>query len=122
MAETNKEYKQALAKDLLDYASLEPKERFNKLKILKNTISTADDLEYKELIVEILEGLSDSAKNQIPKNVKKMTDSDIDKEEKDAELDDLLTDIDSIDINDISLDDLIDDLDDISLDDLIDDI
>lgn len=122
MAETNKEYKQALAKDLLDYASLEPKERFNKLKMLKNTISTADDLEYKELIVEILEGLSDSAKNQIPKNVKKMTDSDIDKEEKDAELDDLLTDIDSLDENDINLDDLIDDLDDISLDDLIDDI
>lgn len=122
MGETNKEYKQALAKDLLDSASLEPKERFNKLKMLKNTISTADDLEYKELIVDILEGLTNSAKNQIPKNVKKMTDSDIDKEEKDAELDDLLTDIDSIDVNDISLDDLIDDLDDISLDDLIDDI
>lgn len=110
MSETNKQYKQALAKDLLNTASLEPKERYNKLKILKNTISTADDLEYKELIVEILEGLTDSAKNQIPKNVKKMTDSDIDKEEKDAELDELLTDIDSLDENDINLDDLIDDI------------
>lgn len=118
MSVTDKEYKEGLAKDLLDFASLEPKERFNKLKILQKSISAIDDLDNKELIVEILEDLSMSAKNQIPKNVKKMTIKDIDDEEKDAELDDLVGEIDNLDIDDLDLDSLIEDLDDLDLDDL----
>ncbi len=112
MEDTNIRYQKALAKDLVDYAGLSPKERFERLNDLKDSVKGIKELENKKLIVEILDDLSKEAELQsktLPTQPKK---------QKDDDLDSLLTDIDDLDVEDVDLDSLLDDLDDLDLDDI----
>lgn len=117
------EYKNTIANVLIDITFLQGQERLDSLVKVKDSLTNLTDkqIDNRILVIDIIDGLIESAKKDVT-NVKKMSMEDIEQEEADAEFETLNSSIDNIDIDDIDLgsliDDLEEDLDEIDLDEI----